>query len=310
MAARYCLTLLGVAIVAFVSSAVAAHADDLFTLGDTLTFLEPAADSASLYLAREQFVRSQPLPPERLNLDGAALGFLPQRSYVLARVGAGTHCITGVSESADLCVDFKAGRSYFLRLREVIDENDRVIPEWLYESTANLHETFAKGHLHSSTLTDKGRAQLVKRGRLVARDAAWQAEHRKAAGVVTPFTLEEIWYEDPLDHVNLKREFELGRTGSFTLAADTIRYSSRKKSVTIPCDRITGVRFGGTRFTGTAPWVEIQFAADSGPSTWAFADSRPSHAVESYNRIFAAASALKAAHTEAAPDSSAAGGTH
>ena len=228
----------------------------------------------------------------------------------MIRVGPGTHCITGISESADLCLEFRGGHSYFLRLREVIDENDRVIPEWLFDSPDNLRETLTKGHLYSSTLTHKGRAQLVKRSSAVEHDPGWEAEHRKAASVALPFTLQEIWYEDPLDVVNLKREFQLSRIGVLTVAADTIRYSSKRKCVSIPCDRITRVRFGGTRFTGTAPWVEIQYAGESGTSAWSFADSRPSHATESYNRVFAAALALEDAQVGAVADSVGVGGAH
>jgi hypothetical protein len=310
MAAKKSCALLAVAIVTCASLAVATHADALFTLGDTITFLEPTADSASLYLTREAFIRIRPLPPERLNLDGAALGFLPQRSYVVARVGQGTHCLTGIGERVDLCVEFNGGHSYFLRLREGIDENDRVVSEWLFESPENLQATLAKGHLRPSTLTEKGRAQLVKRAGVVAHDPGWEAEHRKTAAVAYPFSLDEIWYEDPLDRVNLKRDFQLSRTGILTVAADTIHYVSKRASVSIPCDQIIHVRFGGTRFTGTAPWVEIQYANETEQSTWSFADSRPSHAVETYDRIFAAAMALKDAHVGAAPDSSGASGNH
>jgi len=285
-----------------------ARSESEYSLSDTLAILAPGEDRAALYLMREQFVRSmRPLPPERIFLDNAALGLLPQKSYLAALVKPGIHCITGISPTADMCLELRAGSICFLRLREIIDENDQVVTEWLLDSPGLVGDALKESGVQLVGLTDKGRARLEKRARSPARSPEWEAEHRRMATVAFPFTLEEIWYEDPLDPVSLKHDFQKSRIGNLTVATDTIRFASDRKSLMIPSDRIISVRFGGTRFIGTAPWVDVQYETDSGPRTWSFADSRPISATTTYNRLFMAIETLREARAVAA-DSSGAGG--
>jgi hypothetical protein len=65
-------------------------------------------------------------------------------------------------------------------------------------------------------------------------------------------------------------------------------------SLDIPADRIVGVRFGGTRFTGVSPWVDVFHRTASGVMIASFADARETYGESTYNGMFAAVDELRA----------------
>ena len=46
------------------------------------------------------------------------------------------------------------------------------------------------------------------------------------------------------------------------------------------------MHFGGTRYTGTAPWLDVAWSGPDSSGVASFADSRPAQAVQTYDRLF------------------------
>jgi hypothetical protein len=271
----------------------AAPKDRRFTLLPDAPELAPLPDSTTLVLVREQYVRKDPLPPERLYLDGAPFAWLPQRSVVVARVAPGLRTLSGLFGAPDLVLGCGPGRIVLLRLREIIDEADRLRLRWLLDDPAGADDLLRGAALPRAVPTQRGLAELAKRaprGRTEAAPDTAGAPADTGLVLVRP----EIWFEHPLDPLNLRRDFSI-LTGELTLGAGRLGYLLRQKRgeirVSIPLDSVETVRFGGTRYVGTAPWIDVIYR--DGARRWraSFADASPDNPEGTYNRIFGALSA-------------------
>ena len=266
-----------------------------FTLSDSVRIFQPGRERAVLYLSREQHVRLHPLAPEHLFLDGAHLGLLPQRSYLAAEVAPGTHCLGGLVGTPDFCFELLGGASYSLRLREVIDSNDVLSVYWLFEEPDAMRSVVARLRLKLVSLTDEGLSYLRR------KKGAHGGTTSNEPPDPTTLVLDHIWYENPLDHVNLSKEFSQ-LSGRLSVGPDRIHYvmhealatsmtSSQKVgiSVSIPYVRITRMRYGGTRFTGSNPWVDIEIRGRGRSAPRLVHRLADPFAVGTYNRLFVAA---------------------
>lgn len=275
----------------------AVHAGPRYLATDSIAFAFPDSGSAMVYASREEFVRFNHLPPEHLYVDRAPLGLLPQQSYFWAALPPGRHCISGIAHASDVCFECRAGRTYFLRLQEMILEGDNMSAHLLFDDPQSIPRIVKKSRLSRVTMTDEGAEYL--RGRVVY-DLGPPGAGAPAAAPATsaPVAMEKIWYEDPLDPVNLKKDFS-GLTGRLVLTADTVHYRMRERvamalnqwklvvdSLDIAGSQILKISYGGQRFTGTNPWVDISYENSTGVHIASFADSRPEEADATYNRIF------------------------
>jgi hypothetical protein len=90
--------------------------------------------------------------------------------------------------------------------------------------------------------------------------------------------------------LNLRRDFSV-HTGELELLEDRIHYFQKKKrgdvTVSIPYRRITDLRYGGTRFTGTTPWIDVVYESDEGPLRASFAPATADDPEAVYNQLFA-----------------------
>src|SRR5205085_6093308 len=111
-----------------------------------------------------------------------------------------------------------------------------------------------------------------------------------------------IWYENPLNPVSLKSDF-FSENGVLRVTPAGLLYEGRTRRVVIPAEHIRRVHFGGTRYTGTAPWLDVDWSGPDSSGVASFADSRPAQAVETYNRLFHALTRLTEGSTRgAAPE--------
>ena len=133
-------------------------------------------------------------------------------------------------------------------------------------------------------MTEAGLRHLRKKMRSVCPDDPADAARRPFA--VLPDSFDHVLLERPLDQVNLEKDFsQLFGQVSFDTAGIHYRLRVRVRasldswrlvadSLDIPADRIVGVSFGGTRFTGINPWVDVLHRTDSGVTIASFADTR------------------------------------
>uniref|UniRef100_A0A832I3I5 Uncharacterized protein n=1 Tax=Eiseniibacteriota bacterium TaxID=2212470 RepID=A0A832I3I5_UNCEI len=270
--------------------AEAAARDWRYALHDSLPDLAAPPDSAVLVLVREQFVRKNPLPPERITLDGAPHAWLPQRAFHVARVAPGLRRLGGLFGAPDLVLGCAPGRTLLLRLRETIDEEDRLRMRWILDDPAVAPELVRAAALPLAVPTARGVAEIAKRA---ARGASAAPPDTAGAPADTALTLSlaEIWFEHPLDPMNLRRDFSI-LTGELTLGGGRLAYLQRHRRgevrVSIPLDSIESVRFGGTRYVGSAPWIDIVYREGAGRWRASFADASPANPEGTYNRIFGA----------------------
>jgi hypothetical protein len=98
--------------------------DKRFAFADSLPGATAPAGLTRLVLVREQRVRRDPMPPERLYLDRRPLALLPQVSFMIADVTPGWHRFEGVLDAPALVIDCHAGEVLLLRMREMIDAQE------------------------------------------------------------------------------------------------------------------------------------------------------------------------------------------
>lgn len=269
----------------------AAPRDRRFALVDSTPPLAAAPDSAVIVLAREQFVRKNPLPPERLYLDGAPLGWLPQQSAIVVAVAPGLHRLSGVFECPDLVVGCAPGETVLLRLRETIDDVDRLRLRWLLDEPAAAAGLLRGAALPLAVPSARGLADLAKRA---GRPAGAAPDTAAALAPDGRLAFPEVLFEHPLDPMNLRRDFSI-LTGALSLGGARLDYVERRVRgevrISIPLDSVETVRFGGTRYVGRAPWLDVIYR--DGDRRWraSFADAREESAEATYNRLFAALAA-------------------
>jgi hypothetical protein len=296
------------------SMAVAANptVDARFVLTDSAGTHTPADGKAVIYLVREQYVRNQPLPPEMIYLDDAPAGLLPQQAWFEVQVDPGPHRLRGLVGDPNFTLRCHPGRAYLLRLREVIDNQDQRNERWLFDDASTAADLIQRNGLRNVVTTDAGIRYLRKKMRSVCSDDTVDAARRFVA--VLPDSFDQVLMERPLDQVNLKKDFSQ-RFGLVSIDTTGIHYrlSARVRasvmtwrvvtdSLDIPVDRIVGVRFGGTRFTGVNPWVDVFYRTDSGVGSVSFGDKRESYGESTYNGIFAAIEELVATRRPREPD--------
>jgi hypothetical protein len=244
-----------------------------------------AADSgrALVILTREAFARHSPLPPENLLLDREPLAMLPQRSYVAASVGPGPGCLRAVGGPAPLCLNWSPGGIYLIRLREIIGADDRLTSHWLLDEPSAATRLVRNRKLHRASLTARGAQYLRNKARSL--DGEPQAAVLGETSGVTEF--DHIWHENPLDPVNLLRDFS-HPAGCVRVDSVGIQYREPGVEFEIAWSRLLAMRYGGTRFTSQSPWITVQYRERGRMQAASFADSRDLHAVQTYNRLFAA----------------------
>jgi hypothetical protein len=265
--------------------AAPAWADARFKLGESPVFPTPDSGRAVLYATREQHVRLRPLPVEKLHLDGAPLGFLPQGGYIVTAIDSGQRCVTGIHGTPAFCLDVRPGRTYLLRLREVIDTQDRMSTHWLLDDPLALHGIVAESELRPVQLTEGGRRDLEKRYRdkRVAR-AEGPVLNPGASDTTVEFA--NLVTEDPIRR-SLRDPARHG-TSRLIVTRDRLQLVEPERTIEVPLDSLETVRYGGTRASGPTTWLNIQYSAREGSELVAIADPREELAVETYNRMFAA----------------------
>ena len=258
----------------------------LYTISATPPAAEPDSAHAVLYLVREQIARrSRLLGPEKLYLDSEPLGFLPQRSGLVVRVAAGEHALQGVSDDADFRFWVAGGERLALRLREVVDvRDDRMRSHWLLDNGDLVAQEVRKSNLPFVTLTERGRAHLLGRSQLRGLRAA----HSRLLPLLATDSLvvESALYEAPLQHVNLENEFR-PRAGRLVVHDRGLTFRQRKLMFDVGWNDIHALRYGGTRFTAEAPWIDVVFTAEDGRTLRvSFCDEDEASALVTYNRLY------------------------
>ena len=286
------------------------HVDSRYRLYRSANLPDQPAERATLYLVREQRGLLNALPDQRVYVDGDPAGILPQRSWFLMHVEAGSHRVSGIMFCPDLILDCKPGRAYLLRLREVTDTNDRRSASLLLDDPETIRDLIEMKRLAFVETTTRGMDYL--RARLRSHPERSSAPRIEARLQGQTDTLPHVLVEKPLDTMNLRREFS-GLTGRLILDRTTIAYrmedSIRSSSVSwrkvrdvfeISGEGIVKVRFDGTRFTGVTPWVNIIYRTANGLHTVSFADAREPDGSATYNRVFAVAQDLMETYRELA----------
>ncbi|HTM58649.1 MAG TPA: hypothetical protein VL123_09565 [Candidatus Udaeobacter sp.] len=242
---------------------------------------DPPRQGAQLVLTREQFVRINRLKPEEISLDGEPIGVLPQKTWLLADIAPGRHCLHGLVEGDDLWFDARDGRRYLLRLRETIDEGDHLRQAWLFDDPRMAGRIVREGHLPMVRTTADGLRRIRKHMHPVESQDPLAIEPRGKA------TFPGILLERPLDPVNIRHEFA-DEPGTLVVESDEIRYAAPHEHVVIPLADVIRVRYGGTRYSNQIPWIDVEYRDPSSGEQRldSFADSNPDQATATYTRIF------------------------
>lgn len=287
--AALALGLLAASLAGAAAAAPVPSRDRRFTFDDTKPDLAPAPGAGRLCLVREQIVRKNPMPPERLYLDGQPLGWLPQRAVVIADVSPGTHRLEGVVGCPPLVFECPAGEIVLLRLREVIDEQDAVRARWLLEDPDFAADLVEQMELLHTRATPRGTLDLARRWRTVKTSE--RADSLLAPGdSATVVAVDEVWFEHPLDPVNLRRDFTT-YTGRIEIGPREISYAADKRQrgvrVVIRFEDVAGLRFGGTRSASAQPWIDLFYRSNGETLRASFADAS-AESEAGYNRMFSA----------------------
>jgi len=263
--------------------------DKRFAFADSLPGETVPAGRARLVLVREQMVRKDPLPPERLYVDGAPLALLPQASYVIADVAPGWHVLDGVLDAPPVALELRAGERALFRLREVIDAQDLIHRHWLLDDPAGTSTLIAEKELPLAITNAHGLKDLAGRRRVVRDAAADTASAPADTAEVLGF--DNVWFEHPLDPLNLRRDFTL-YTGRLEIGPDGIDYYMEKKRrdvrVEIRYADVVGLRFGGTRSAGVNPWIDLDYRTGTETLRASFADAGDQAPEATYNRMYSA----------------------
>ncbi len=267
-----------------------------FVLSDSAATPAPAGDGAIIRLVREQYVRQRPLPPEMIYLDGGPAGLLPQQSWFELDVKPGPHRLCGLAGDTGLTLRCDPRRTYLLRLREVVDSEDQLTARWLLDDPGVSKDLVRKSRLRHVTTTQVGLRYLEKKKRTICPDDDPSVAPSRARAL--PDSFDNILLERPLDQVNLETDFSQ-LSGRVLVDTAGIHYRLRAQvrsslntwrlvtdSLDVPVDSIVGVRYGGTRFTGVNPWLDVYHTTSAGLRIASFADTREANGTWTYNRIF------------------------
>jgi len=278
------------------SHAESPRVDPRFVLTPQTAPLEdPPPNQARLYVVREQYLRLRALPYETVYLDGKPLCLLPPQTWNAVLLEPGEHRISGIGDSGPFRLRCEPGRSYLVRLRERLDEVDQRTVDLIQDDPALVSELVSHRVMFAAP-TAAGLAYLARRIRhLDEYGGANQLDEPLAA-----LRLQNMLCERPLDQVNLRTDFG-EHEGRLSIDTISVRYVRRFRiptsftswewvgdSLDIKPQDIVWVRFGGTRFTGQSPWVTFLVRTPTESQMVSFADLRPTHSVETYNRIFVA----------------------
>ena len=258
----------------------AARSAPRFTLEPNPQFAAAPADSARLYVAREQFVRTTSLSPEELLFDGAPFALLPQRAFVEAVVAAGRHCLSGQAGMPEFCLDLVAGRSTLLRLRENIDDQDQRQMDWLLDDPQRIETLTNALELARATTTPKGLRSIGTPKRKAAPKPT-------PASASLPLVLDGMWFEES-GHPESLKPSHLRETWRVVVDSSGVRATSDSHAIGLSIADITGLRFGGVRGQSNQPWLDVSHRAEGGDQIASFADSRLDTSTATYNRFFAA----------------------
>lgn len=267
----------------------AATAEPTYVLDDSVTIPAPMPDHAVLVIAREEYARLRRMPADDLMLDGRPLGLLPQHAFVVASVEPGVHCLSGVPEASGLHFEVRDAQTCLLRLRETVNEVDQVVADWIFDDALSVRELILTHHLKRAITTATGAGKLEHLARVRPGDCTQPGTVDATARPDTSFA--QVWYENPLDHVNVKHDFE-DNPGTLQVTADGLHYEAKGVSVAIRVGTLRRVRFGGTRYTGISPWVDVDWSSPDGMGRVSFADSRTAQSVQTYDRMFQAIAEL------------------
>ena len=263
--------------------------DKRFAFADSAAGGAITPGRARLVLVREQMVRKDPLPPERLYLDGQPLALLPQVSFVLADVAPGWHVLDGVLDAPPVALECRAGERVLLRLREVIDAQDLIHRHWLLDDPAAADPLIAEKQLPIALTNARGTKDIAGKRRVVRDAVADTASAPPDTAQVLGF--DNVWFEHPLDPLNLRRDFTL-YTGRLEIGPDGIDYYMEKKRrdvrVEIRFADVVGLRFGGTRSAGINPWIDLDYKTGDETLRASFADAGDPTAEATYNRMYSA----------------------
>ena len=289
--------------------------DPIYTrviLSDSIVATALDSKVAQICFVREQFARSLSLPDETVYLDGIPAGMLPQRTWFAVPMLPGAHVIGGVFGCPKLVLVCLPGQSYLVRLREKVDDKDRVAVDWILDDPTSLPAIARSSQLRLASTTPSGFEYLSSKARHLTR--AESAPPLPQLSTEGTETFDHILSERPLDQVNLERDFSQ-LYGHLAVGPRGIEYRLKCRvptslmswrvvvdSFDVAPNRIVKVRYGGTRFTGATPWVEVIYRNSADELRYAdFAVTEEADGVQVYNRMFAVIQRLLAAREQ--PDS-------
>jgi hypothetical protein len=243
------------------------------------------------------------MPPERLYLDRRPLALLPQLSFVIADVAPGWHRFEGVLDMPACAIECRAGDVVLLRLREVIDAQDFVHSRWLLDDPATADALITEKELPIAITNERGLHEIQEK--LRSLPAASDPDTISApADTAQVLGFDNIWFEHPLDPLNLRHDFTL-YSGRLEIGSDGIDYYMEKKRrdvrVEIRYADIVGLRFGGTRSAGVNPWIDLDYATGTATLRASFSDAGDAHPEATYNRMYSAIYARWQLHRPAPP---------
>jgi hypothetical protein len=256
-------------------------AEPRYRLGPPAAFATAPADSAVIYLTREQFVRAGPLPPEAVYLDAAPLGLLPQRAFLAATVAPGGHVLWGLAGMPPFGIRCRAGHGTLLRLFERIDDQDQLRLEWLLDDPARIGTLSQGVPLALAITTPKGLRSMNRRA-----PEGWEAAARDPSGGL-PLVVEKAWLEDPSRPGSQPPSFRRALWRAVVDSAGLL-LTSGDYALAVPARDITAIYFAGARAGGDEPWLGVEYRVAGEPRALSLADSVPETAVRTYDLLFAA----------------------
>ena len=304
------------------ASVVRAQADAVYSrtaLSSDSAAAAPLPGKAVLFLVRELSPRVGALPDEAVLVDGEAAGVLQQQTWLAVPVDSGRHVVWGVHQGHDLVFECRPGRRYLLRLREWLDDRDQVVRDWLRDDAGGLEALIGRYGLRHATTTPNGFTWIADQRKHLALSAAPGAEDPGRVGPASR-VFEHLFSERPLDRINLETDFSQ-LSGRLVIDSAGVHYRLRERvwasftswvvvsdSLDVQISQLVRIRCGGTRFTGTTPWVDLVYRAPQGLRIASFGDADERIAVATCNTLFAVLEDLFAERPRAEAD--AAGAPH
>lgn len=271
--------------------AAAASADEKVTVGAPVELPGPDPARTVVVLLREEFARAIAMKPDNLMLDGQPLALLPQRTFLVAKVEPGLHCLSGVPETRDLKFQTLPGEVVLLRLRERIDDQDRVVADWLFDDATSARELIRTKKLKFASTTESGAEKLERIAQARPGDCDRPGTVDASAHPESAFV--EVSVQDPVALKSTKST-RSHRTGRLVVNGDGLHYRDKERTIEVPIGKLRRVYFGGTQLNDPTPWVNVDWSGTDGAGVLSFADSRPAQATQTYDRLFRAVADLLA----------------